>query len=82
MAWVEPTSDGKGERVFIRSEAVVRLGQYLGFPWRAVALARLVPRGLRDQLYDWVAKRRRRWFLNAPTCAIGTGEHQDRMLGP
>ena len=80
MAWVEPTEGGIGDRVFIRSEAVLRLGHYLGFPWRAVALARVMPRGLRDRLYDWVARRRRSWFQNAPACVPGA-EQRDRMLG-
>lgn len=75
MAWVEP--DGAGERVLIRSEAALRVADYLGFPWRAMTVARLIPRALRDRGYDWVARRRHRWFPRVPACSIPTAESRD-----
>jgi predicted DCC family thiol-disulfide oxidoreductase YuxK len=80
MGWVEPKAEG-GEQVFIRSEAVLRLGRYLGFP-TSVFMGRLIPRPLRDRLYDWIAKRRHRWFATQPACSInGSTELRDRMVG-
>ena len=79
VAWVEPSPAG-GERVFIRSEAALRLLRYLGHPWRLLAVARVLPRSLRDRLYDYVARRRHRWFGSAPACALGTPEDQARFL--
>ena len=79
MAWVETSGLGAEERVYLRSEAVMRLGRYLGFPWRLVTLARLVPASVRDRLYDWVATRRRRWFQSATACSIASADHR-RLL--
>ena len=54
------TADG---RLLTRSEAVLFLMGRMSRPWRLAALvARVVPRPLRDVVYDFVARRRRRWF--------------------
>jgi predicted DCC family thiol-disulfide oxidoreductase YuxK len=79
MAWVEPGADGPGERVFIRSEAALRVADYLGFPWRALTAARIIPRALRDRVYDWVARRRHRWFARVPSCSIPAAESRERF---
>jgi predicted DCC family thiol-disulfide oxidoreductase YuxK len=79
MAWVEASDQAATERVFIRSEGAIRLGRYLGFPWRLVTLARLLPAGIRDRLYDWVARHRRRWFGPAPSCPAYLSQYRDRF---
>jgi predicted DCC family thiol-disulfide oxidoreductase YuxK len=78
VAWVEPSNGS--ELVLVRSEAVLRLARYLGFPWRMLGLAILVPRPIRDRLYDWFAARRHRWFGRAVTCSLPTTEHRNRMV--
>jgi predicted DCC family thiol-disulfide oxidoreductase YuxK len=75
MAWVEPRSIG--EQVLVRSEAAIKVADYLGWPWRALSLARLIPRPLRDRLYDWVARRRHRWFPRVPSCSIPAAKSRD-----
>jgi predicted DCC family thiol-disulfide oxidoreductase YuxK len=79
MAWVETLPDGY-ERVSFRSEAALRLARYLKYPWRLLALTRLVPRSLRDRIYDYVARRRHQWFGSAPACGLGTPQDQARFL--
>ncbi|MCS6980914.1 MAG: DCC1-like thiol-disulfide oxidoreductase family protein [Flavobacteriales bacterium] len=51
-----------------RSEAVIRMARYLPIPWSLLAGGRLVPRRWRDNLYDFFARRRRRWFGPADHC--------------
>jgi predicted DCC family thiol-disulfide oxidoreductase YuxK len=49
--------------LLVRSDAALHVLRCLGGGWRAVAaLVALVPRGLRDAGYDFVAGRRLRWF--------------------
>ena len=79
MAWVE-RHHGGGSTVLVRSDAVLRAARYLGFPWRIGVLAGLMPRRVRDQLYDWIAKRRHRWFGRASACSLLTTEHRNRMI--
>jgi predicted DCC family thiol-disulfide oxidoreductase YuxK len=47
------------ERLLVRSAAALRVARELGGPWRALAVARLLPRAWRDGLYDLVARHRR-----------------------
>ncbi len=52
-----------GDRLLVRSEAVLAALSLVGGGWGALArIGRLVPRPLRDRLYDAVAKARRRLF--------------------
>jgi predicted DCC family thiol-disulfide oxidoreductase YuxK len=50
-------------RTFVRSDAVVHLMHRLGGLWRVIGvLAGIVPRALRDALYDFIARVRYRIF--------------------
>jgi predicted DCC family thiol-disulfide oxidoreductase YuxK len=61
---VVQTADG---RLLLRSSAVLHILRRLGGVWRLVALAGgCIPVGLRDLLYDGVARIRRRLFAPPP----------------
>ena len=62
------------------SDAIVRVLTGLGGPWRLAGLARLLPRGLRDRLYRWLARHRYRWFGRRPTCRLPDPAHAARFL--
>lgn len=47
---------------YVRSEALLRIAARLPFPWRLLAFARILPRGLRDCAYDAIASRRHLLF--------------------
>ena len=79
MAWVEWNQ--AHERVLVRSEAVLRLAGYLGHPWRLLTAGQVVPKPLRDGLYDWVARRRRKWYGDAAACQLPTPAQRERILG-
>ncbi len=54
----------------LRSDAVVAIARTLGWPWRALAAARVVPRGLRDRAYRFVADRRPPMEAEDPACGV------------
>ena len=71
----------EGDRAHLRSAALLRLSPHLRWPWSLLRLLRFVPRGLRDGLYDVVARNRYRWFGRRAACRHpGPGE-RDRLLG-
>jgi len=51
-------------------------------PWSLLGLARVVPRPVRDRVYDWIARRRHRWFAPALSCQLPTPEQEKRMVTP
>ena len=67
-------------RVLTRSDAVISIGVELGFPWSLAAIARVVPRRLRDALYAWIAANRYRWFGRRESCIVPTAELRSRFL--
>ena len=52
----------------------------LGGAWALVRVFLLVPRFLRDGVYQWVAKHRYLWFGKRETCRIATPEELERFL--
>ena len=72
---------GPGERIAIRSEAALRVADYLGGPWRVFAAAGLIPQTVRDRLYDGFARIRYRVFGTHDTCPIPAPEVRARFLG-
>ena len=70
----------QGGRVHLRSAAALRILVALGGPWRLAGALLAVPRPLRDLLYDFVARRRYRWFGRTDSCRMPTPELRARFL--
>jgi len=70
----------EGSRVFTRSMAALRIARRLRFPWPAAYAFVIVPRPIRDALYDVVARRRYRWFGRRDACMVPTPELRTRFL--
>lgn len=68
------------EQIFTRSEAALRLLEHLGGIWRVVSWLRIIPRGVRDGIYDFIARRRYRWFGKDESCPLPPTEWQARFL--
>lgn len=67
-------------RVHLRSTAALRVARGLRFPWPLLGVLLVVPRFLRDPLYDFVARNRYRWFGKRDECMVPTAELQARFL--
>jgi len=66
--------------IHTKSTAALRIARRLGFPWSLAALALVLPRFLRDPLYDIIAVRRYRWFGKRDACMIPTPALRQRFL--
>ena len=69
------------QRVLLRSDAVLHMLQRIGGAWGALAaLGFLIPRPLRDGVYDMVARVRSRLFRSPDTaCPLVPRELRDRF---
>lgn len=63
-----------------RSDAVIRIARHLGGGWRWASLLFMIPRGLRDAAYRWIARNRYRFFGRREACRIPTPAERDRFL--
>ena len=68
-----------GERRLVRSSGALEIVRHLGFPWRLLAMLRVVPVPLRDWVYKWVANHRLALGGTA-TCMLPKPEWRDRFL--
>lgn len=62
------------------STAALRTAARLGWPWRALAAALVLPRALRDPVYRFIAKRRLRWFGSADACRLPAPGEREQFL--
>lgn len=69
-----------GERVYYKSEAVLRALDCMGGFWRVVSWLRIIPRFVRDAVYDFVAAHRYNWFGKMETCRVPAPELRGRFL--
>lgn len=63
-----------------RSDAALLALRHLGWPWGLLSLLRAVPRPLRDLVYDFIARRRYRWFGRKESCRFPLPHERDRFL--
>lgn len=70
------------ERILMQSDAVIAILHTIGGVWRLPAfLGRVIPRSLRDRLYDFVADHRYDWFGTGDACSMPS-ETLSRRLVP
>lgn len=63
-----------------RSEAALRTARRLRAPWPALAALRVVPRPIRDTVYNWIGRNRYRWFGLYRSCPLPDERWQQRFL--
>ena len=67
-------------KVYFRSDAPLRIARGLTLPWPLASVFLVVPRFIRDTVYDFVAARRYRWFGRRQVCMVPTPELRGRFL--
>jgi len=67
-------------RVYQRSTAALTVVKDIGGIWKVFYIFMIIPRPLRDWLYDLVAKNRYSLFGKRDTCMLPTPELQKRFL--
>lgn len=69
-----------GDKVYERSDAAIRIASGLGGIWRLLSSLRVLPRRLRDFIYNLIARHRYSWFGKRNECMIPTPELRSRFL--
>lgn len=70
----------EGVRTRIRSDAALAIVAGLPGAWTLVQGLRIIPRPIRDWVYDLVARHRFRWFGRRTECRIPSPEQRERFL--
>lgn len=67
-------------RVYDRSTAGLRIARHLRGAWRLLYVFVVVPRPLRDLVYQFIARNRYRWFGRTEACRVPSPEVRARFL--
>ena len=67
-------------RALFKSESSIRMLEGLGWPWKLAAVFRILPRVVRDPMYNLIARNRLRFFGKRATCYLPQKQYADRFL--
>jgi len=67
-------------RLYARSEAALRVARQLSGGWPLLYALIVVPRPIRDAVYNWIARNRYRWFGKKDACMIPSPDLKARFL--
>jgi predicted DCC family thiol-disulfide oxidoreductase YuxK len=67
-------------QLYTKSTAVLLLVRKLTGLWPLLSVFMIIPRFIRDPIYDWIAKNRYKWFGQRKTCMMPTPETKLRFL--
>ncbi len=69
-----------GDRVFTRSDAALEVVRRIGGFWPVLYAFKIIPRPIRDAVYNWVARNRYRWFGRQEQCMLPRKEWMSRFV--
>ena len=67
-------------KCYLKSTAALRVCKQLDGAWKLLSIFLVVPRPIRDFVYDIIAKNRYKWFGTKQSCMIPTAEQRKRFL--
>ena len=70
----------QGDKYYLRSAAALKVLKELGGIWRAFYVFILIPRSIRDFMYNLIAKSRYKIFGKRDVCMVPTPELQERFI--
>jgi len=60
----------KFNTVFFESDAAIEIASMLNYPWKMGVIARFIPKKIRNNLYQLIARNRYRWFGKRESCRV------------
>jgi len=72
--------DSSDERLLSRSDAALRVVRELGGVWKIFGIGTLLPRFIRDPLYNLIARNRYKVFGKFDSCLIPDPEYRKKFL--
>ena len=70
----------KDDLLYLRSDGALVVAEAMGGLWRLAMLARALPKGVRDAIYDRVARNRELFFGRTNECMLPSPEIRKMFL--
>ena len=68
------------KKIYQKSTAILRILKRLSFPWNIGYVFIVIPRPIRDFIYNIIAKNRYQWFGKRDVCRVLSDEEKARFL--
>lgn len=65
---------------YTHSEVVLKITLIFGGFWVILYVFKVIPKPIRDTIYNWIAQNRYRWFGKKESCWLPTPELKSRFL--
>ncbi|MGB0788754.1 MAG: thiol-disulfide oxidoreductase DCC family protein [Marinirhabdus sp.] len=69
-----------GERAYVKATAALRIARHLNGAWPLLYSFMILPKPIRNRVYDLVARNRYKWYGKRESCTIPTPELQRKFL--
>ncbi len=70
----------EGNKKYLKSDVALRIFRHLGGGWSYLYYLSVIPKFIRDTIYDLIARNRYRWFGKKDTCMLPRAEWESRFL--
>jgi predicted DCC family thiol-disulfide oxidoreductase YuxK len=68
------------DKIYTRSAGALRVAKHLGGAWPLIYGLIIIPKFIRDAVYNLIAKNRYKWFGRREECWVPTPELRERFL--
>ncbi|RSK38640.1 thiol-disulfide oxidoreductase DCC family protein [Mangrovimonas spongiae] len=68
------------KKIAYKSTAALKIALQLGFPRNLMAVFLIIPAFIRNQIYDFVAKNRYKWYGKRDECMMPTSDLKDKFI--
>ena len=69
-----------GIAYYYKSAAALEIARSLGGFFHFGTIFKIIPTGIRNQLYDYIAKNRYKWYGKKETCLVPSTENKSKFL--
>jgi predicted DCC family thiol-disulfide oxidoreductase YuxK len=69
-----------GIAYYYKSSAAIEIAKSLGGFWHFGTVFKIIPAGIRNQLYDYIAKNRYKWYGKKEQCMMPSPELKSKFL--
>jgi len=70
----------KGNKIYFRSDAVLEISKELSGLWPALYVLKIVPRFIRDAVYNFISQHRYQWFGKSDKCWLPSSDLSARFV--
>ena len=68
------------DKIYVKSSAALKVSVYMDKPWPLLTIFILVPKWIRNRVYDWFGNNRYNWFGKKESCWIPDDEINKRFI--